>query len=386
MTYYQILKQRRLDLNLSVQDISIHTHLAPEYIRAIENHNLDVFSDDFSFVRYFVHSYCDAIGVNWEAVVREVDADISAYARMRDQALTAAQRRMVQTMPSASQKKTTRKKKKNRFVNSAASLSRKLNLDSSNSMSRGIVIVCVIGLALLLTLSSIADAVSAKNRENAQIEKQNELQQKEKETQALAQSRKNQKNANASSNLTSPQIRADEGTNTFYVAGLISETDPMQIYLNLKNPSAVSVSANGVLLTQDNVKDEFSYDASVETEKEISIKIDSWTSQDTVQINGRTLSLQTESLKDNASAVITLHIVSALPEKEDQNAESSEDQQQNIEENQDQSWETDPYGAETEIDPYLSDVNGYEEAYDGVTGTEDWTGQGEETDYGEWYE
>ena len=80
MAYYQILKKRRLDLNLSIQDIAIQTHLSPEFIRAIEENNLDVFSDDFSFVRYFVHSYADVIGVNWAVIAPEVDATISAYA------------------------------------------------------------------------------------------------------------------------------------------------------------------------------------------------------------------------------------------------------------------------------------------------------------------
>ncbi len=391
MTYYQILKQRRLDLNLSVQDISIHTHLAPEYIRAIENHNLDVFSDDFSFVRYFVHSYCDAIGVNWEAVVREVDADISAYARMRDQALTAAQRRMVQTMPSASQKKTTRKKKKNRFVNSAASLSRRLNLNSSNRMSRGIVLVAVVGLAALLTLSSIMDAVNAKNRENAQIEKRNELQQKEKETQMLAEGRKNQKDSKNQENLAVPQIRAEEGTNTFYVAGLISDTEPMKISLTLQDPSAVSISANGVMLAQENVRDQYSYDAAVETTKEITVDIESWKKGDTLQINGRTLSLQTDSLKDGSQAVITLHVVTTLPEKETDKTDGSSENQ-SAGENQDQTWQNDGTGTEGAADPYsagtddYSGVYDYSGTYDDGTGAEDWTGQGEETDYGQWYE
>lgn len=80
MTYYQILRQRRLDLKLSIQDVSSQTRLAPEYIQAIEMNNLEVFSDDFSFVRYFVRAYCDAIGVNWQAVQAEVDANINAYA------------------------------------------------------------------------------------------------------------------------------------------------------------------------------------------------------------------------------------------------------------------------------------------------------------------
>ena len=77
MAYYHILKERRTNLKLSIQDVSNQTRLAPQYIQAIEEHNLDVFSDDFSFVRYFVHAYCDAIGVNWQAIADEVDMDIN---------------------------------------------------------------------------------------------------------------------------------------------------------------------------------------------------------------------------------------------------------------------------------------------------------------------
>ena len=73
MAYYHILKERRTNLKLSIQDVSNQTRLAPQYIQAIEEHNLDVFSDDLSFVRYFVHAYSDAIGVNWQAISDEVD-------------------------------------------------------------------------------------------------------------------------------------------------------------------------------------------------------------------------------------------------------------------------------------------------------------------------
>ena len=88
MAYYHILKERRTNLKLSIQDVSNQTRLAPQYIQAIEEHNLDVFSDDFSFVRYFVHAYCDAIGVNWQAIADEVDMDINEVAHQKDMALT----------------------------------------------------------------------------------------------------------------------------------------------------------------------------------------------------------------------------------------------------------------------------------------------------------
>ena len=137
MEYYQILKQRRLDLNLSIQDIAVQTRLRPEYIRAIEEHNLDIFSDDFSYVRYFVHGYCDAIGVNWDYIKDAVDADVMAYAAARDQALEQAQVKMIQSMPSAKpSKQTSRANQKRRtqknMKNSASKLSRYISWGNQN--------------------------------------------------------------------------------------------------------------------------------------------------------------------------------------------------------------------------------------------------------------
>ena len=117
MAYYHILNERRTNLKLSIQDVSNQTRLAPQYIQAIEEHNLDVFSDDLSFVRYFVHAYSDAIGVNWQAISDEVDVDVNEFAHQRDMALTMAQRRMVEQMASVQKtKKTTKKKKKSSLV------------------------------------------------------------------------------------------------------------------------------------------------------------------------------------------------------------------------------------------------------------------------------
>ena len=111
MTYYQILKQRRIDLKLSIQDVAVQTRLAPEYIAAIEENDLDVFSDDYSFVRYFVHAYANAIGVNWEAISVEVDQTIKYHAHKKNMALTQAQRRIVENMPKAQASKRSRKKR-----------------------------------------------------------------------------------------------------------------------------------------------------------------------------------------------------------------------------------------------------------------------------------
>lgn len=56
MAYYHILKERRTNLKLSIQDVSNQTRLAPQYIQAIEEHNLDVFRMIFLlFVILYMH-------------------------------------------------------------------------------------------------------------------------------------------------------------------------------------------------------------------------------------------------------------------------------------------------------------------------------------------
>ena len=81
MTYNKILKQRRQALQLSIQDISSQTRLAPNYIQALEENHLEVFQGDVSYIRYFVQAYCEAIGVNYAAISDEVETVLAAYSR-----------------------------------------------------------------------------------------------------------------------------------------------------------------------------------------------------------------------------------------------------------------------------------------------------------------
>ena len=125
MTYYQILKQRRLALQLSIQDISSQTRLAPQYIEAIEENHLQVFNDDYSFIRYFIQSYCEAIGVNWQAIQPQVEANLSAYeqARKQQMAMQKPKPKSQAKKPSSAPKKQTqqrkkaKKQKKNKYLN-----------------------------------------------------------------------------------------------------------------------------------------------------------------------------------------------------------------------------------------------------------------------------
>ena len=145
MAYYHILKERRTNLKLSIQDVSNQTRLAPQYIQAIEEHNLDVFSDDFSFVRYFVHAYCDAIGVNWQAIADEVDMDINEVAHQKDMALTMAQRRMVEQMASVQKRKRSHRLKRKILVSKHVS---RTSSSLSTNQSQLIKVLVLIGIVV----------------------------------------------------------------------------------------------------------------------------------------------------------------------------------------------------------------------------------------------
>ncbi|MDO4673440.1 MAG: helix-turn-helix domain-containing protein, partial [Porphyromonadaceae bacterium] len=187
MTYYQILRQRRIDLNLSIQDVSSQTRLAPEYIQAIELNNLEVFSDDFSFVRYFVRAYCDAIGVNWQAISAQVDANIRAYAHQRNMALTQAQQKMVNTMPSA-QGQRTKRSSKNKLQKRVTKISRNLNW-SRQKLMRTLVIFGVGVFVILFVVNLGLDYMAEQRAYQAKLEKENLLEKKEQETERLAKQR-----------------------------------------------------------------------------------------------------------------------------------------------------------------------------------------------------
>ncbi len=130
MFYYQILKQRRLALNLSIQQVSQQTRLKPEYVRALEEHDLKVFGKQgLPYVPALVKGYCEALGINWRVLAQEVQDDVQATQQSfhSKPALPSPQKKK----PSSSSSRST-KKNKNR---SKQKLSKKRKNKASKTSS-----------------------------------------------------------------------------------------------------------------------------------------------------------------------------------------------------------------------------------------------------------
>ena len=283
MTYYQILRQRRLDLKLSVQDVSSQTRLAPEYIQAIEMNDLEIFSDDFSFVRYFVRAYCDAIGVNWQAVQAEVDANISAYAHQRNMALTQAQKRMVASMPSGQGRKIKRSKQNN-FQKRITRISRNLKW-SRKRVIRVAITAGVMIFGLLFALNLGLDLYSSNKAQQAKVEKEAELAKKEAETEKLAQQRQQEAKKE-------DIVIENTDINTYTITNVLEHSTPLELEITLPLDSTVVIYKDGELITGslDMVySDVFKKEIIVDKECTLEIEVGTYSSNQ-FSLNGNNLS------------------------------------------------------------------------------------------------
>ena len=304
MAYYHILKERRTNLKLSIQDVSNQTRLAPQYIQAIEEHNLDVFSDDFSFVRYFVHAYCDAIGVNWQAIADEVDMDINEVAHQKDMALTMAQRRMVQQMASVQKKKkSSTKKKKSWFQKHVSHTSSSLSTNQSQ-LIKVLVLIGIVGLCVLSVINFGLRAISSQKLATQEALRQEQLSKKEKETNKLANERQKAKEAAA---LVVEKM--DDETNAYQLSNIQSDVKKLDLSITLPTKSKITLTKDGETINDDTKVYTGTFTHSLELSENCTFEISIETySDNSITIDGKEISFDKTDWQEGEPAVITLKV------------------------------------------------------------------------------
>lgn len=75
----KLLKEKREALGLSIEDVSEKTRLTPKHIKALEQGELSFFREDLSYLRYFVKSYCDVVGLDFDEIKDKLRQDIHDY-------------------------------------------------------------------------------------------------------------------------------------------------------------------------------------------------------------------------------------------------------------------------------------------------------------------
>ncbi len=75
----KLLKEKRLELGLTIEEVSEKTRLTQKHIKALEEGDIHFFHDDLSYLRFFVKSYCEVLGIDFEEIKNELRKDVNDY-------------------------------------------------------------------------------------------------------------------------------------------------------------------------------------------------------------------------------------------------------------------------------------------------------------------
>ena len=75
----KLLKEKRLELGLTIEEISEKTRLTTKHIKALEEGDISFFKNDLSYLRFFVKSYCEAVGIDFEDVKDDLRECVDDY-------------------------------------------------------------------------------------------------------------------------------------------------------------------------------------------------------------------------------------------------------------------------------------------------------------------
>ena len=337
MTYNQLLQQRRLDLKLSIQDVSNQTRLAPEYIQAIEENNLDIFSNDFSFVRYFIHAYCQAIGVNWEAIQQEVDQSINFYAHQKNMALTQAQRNLAQNMTYVSsepKKRRDKGKKHNHYQASITRTSRSLHW-SKRRLSK-VAIAAIVGVVALLAVSNLViNSIADRQQRIEEENRRQELIAKEQETQRLAEEKKQQEYEKLNRDLEI--LSDDEKLNYYHIYTGSKKQTELEFKIKLPKKSKVVLYKNDELVTLDFNKEyakEFVFRVKVDEDCVLHLNIENY-KDNKITINDKKITFDEGNWEKGMPAEMDFNIIldtSPLQQEEEAYVEEEYDEYEDYDE------------------------------------------------------
>lgn len=298
MKYYQILKERRLALNLSIQQMSEQIRLKPEYVRAIEENQLEVFGEKgLSYFPALVRGYCTAIGVNWSVIEREVYDNIQAFHLSKTSFYpvpTQLSHQDVQSKSSKTSKNKKKAKKKNKTTSKnhvgtkkatfratktkrskstrilklaqpiKKSKKAKFTWGRQNRLSRFILVSACGAILGLFGMNYFAQTVAQNSLVERKIAREKELLLEEATTQRLADDFKQRKYGISSSTTTNTQkptlaIHNTDKLGTYTLNGFLPSQNQIEIELFCEEPQEVRMTWNGQSVFSEKVDQNVTY-------------------------------------------------------------------------------------------------------------------------------
>ena len=77
-----ILKQHRINANLSLEDMSEKTKIQMPYLIAIEDGDIGKFKNDISYLKYYIRFYCRVVDYDYELIRNKLDVSIEEFSQI----------------------------------------------------------------------------------------------------------------------------------------------------------------------------------------------------------------------------------------------------------------------------------------------------------------
>jgi cytoskeletal protein RodZ len=347
MTYWQILQNRRTSLRLSLEEVSAQTQIPVSYLEAIEANHLYTFSNNLYLVETYTQSYCYAIGVYWNAIAEDVQANVNGYAKRKNLSVQPPTRQAPQKKSSSSKKKSSSSKTKNGKKTAKKSTSKNGGTAASSKkkstaarrreamrkrrqarLTLAAFFLFVFLIAGMFIYSSYSDQKAEAIAAQEEKDRQAELAAKEEETTRLAE----QKQQGVTSSVSTGTISftaSEEDANVYTVENLLSNTTSVSLSIKLPQDSTVVIYKDDTLMTPqpDTVyESEYTTTLSVDSACTIVVQIGTY-SGGTISFNGQEISYDTTNFTEGDSATLTFNIVDDR-QSEDETEDSSDTQAQ----------------------------------------------------------
>jgi hypothetical protein len=347
MTYWQILQNRRTSLRLSLEEVSAQTQIPVPYLEAIEANHLYTFSNNLYLVETYTQSYCYAIGVYWNAIAEDVQANVSGYAKRKNLSIQPPVRQAPQKKSSSSKKKSSSAKTKNgkktakkgtsKTGSSAASSKKKsaaarrreaMRKRRQARLTLAAFFLFVFLIAGMFIYSSYSDQKAEAIAAQEEKDRQAELAAKEEETTRLAE----QKQQGVTSSVSTGSLtftKSETDANVYTVENLLSNTTSVSLSVKLPENSTVVIYKDDTLMTPqpDTVyESEYTTTLSVDGACTIVVQIGTY-SGGTITFNGQEISYDTSNFTEGNPATLTFNIVDDRTQQ-DETEDSSQDEAQ----------------------------------------------------------
>lgn len=154
-----VLKERRLELNLTLEDMSTKTKLSVPQLQAIEEGNISFFKEDLSYLNYFVRYYANALNVNYDEIRDILDDAVTNYT----DAINLSQIQKKEEISSSVREKTKQNPPRNSGMNRAKPSYRKIDIPTLGLLVLAIAIIAgmiLVGVKWIIPMIGSTDPIT----------------------------------------------------------------------------------------------------------------------------------------------------------------------------------------------------------------------------------